>query len=403
MELGYQHTEYAWLLLLLLPIVTFWYWWQWRKKKIIGGLASSPRFLNTLLHHYKPGRAYLRLILFVLAFAALVFSLTNPRVLQQRADVPAEGVQVMLVVDVSQSMLATDVAPNRLERARSFCMRLAESYAGSRMGLLAFAGEARLLMPPTTDLSAIRLALQTLSVSSVPLQGTNMEAALQEAGRTLSTDLKSKKAIVLISDGEALEGNGVASANELAANGIVLHTIGIGTTIGAPIRDAETGIYLQDEEGMRVISRIGEAELQQLAVAGKGKYQHLGEIDPTVEKVRATLADHDKAGSADTKLENYYSYASWVLILVFLLLLIDLLPLPLVFLKKAGASVLYCLLLTSSVHIAHGQSLSSQYQSGLHAYRNGQWQDAYEIFSRSVEEDPTKHSSLFYRGLSLYQ
>ena len=185
-------------------------------------------------------------------------------------NVQRKGVDVMLVLDVSKSMLARDIKPSRLERAKQFLLRLVDQLPNDRIGLVLFAGRAYLQMPLTTDHGAAHMYIQEASPDAVPTQGTVIADALRMANAAFNSKERKYKSIVLVSDGEDHDPDAAKVAKQLAQDGVLINTVGIGSPEGSPIEDPVTGELKKDQEGHTVISKLNEAELQQLATATNG-------------------------------------------------------------------------------------------------------------------------------------
>lgn len=401
MGLSLEYPENLFLFLLLLPAATIWYWWEWRKKAIRTGMANNPRLLKTLLNNYHSGRSRFRVLFFCLAIAGLCLALLNPRKVDKAAAVPIQGIQVMLVLDVSNSMLAGDIAPSRLEKARMFAVKLAEKFGGSRVGLLAFAGEARLQMPPTTDLTAIRQAIQTLGPENVYLQGTNIEAALNEAYNSLASDALKQKGVVLVTDGEALEGNAAAVATKLGRTGMVVHVVSVGTEDGSLLVDPATGLPLLDENDRQVLSKPDPVLLREIARSTGGRFLQLESTDAAVQQVSLWLANLEQNPLPNGDLVNYYSFTPWILLAVLVFLTLEWwLP----FLSKRpiigmiiALSMLFC------TPAAFAQSTGNSVKSGMQAYKKGDYRLAIQIFGKVLHENPGQTEAIFFQSLAQYQ
>jgi Ca-activated chloride channel family protein len=405
MDISFEHIEFVWLLALLIPVFLLWFSWEWRKAAILKKLATNPRILNTLLKNFNPQKSKIRLFTFSTAIIGITLALMNPRVVDEKANVPSEGVQVMFLIDVSNSMLADDVVPNRLEKARSFAIKLAERFGGSRIGLIAFAGEARLQMPPTTDLGAIRQALQTLSPASVALQGTDVEAALIEANRSLSANALAKKCVILVSDGEALEGNALATARELKQSGLLMYAVGVGSLQGSKLLEPETRLPITDENDQEVISRLDEDQLGALASATGGEYLHLQETETALNTMVGYLNELEKMPLANGDLVNYYSFTPWILMFVFLLLTWEWWLSWIHAIRPARkripmAVTIFLMMFGSSAFAQNGQK---DFDAGLTAYKSGNYGAAVEAFEKALEKEPAKAEAKFYRAMAAYR
>jgi len=228
----------------------------------------------------------------------------------------------MLVLDVSKSMLARDSKPNRLEKAKQLLTRLVDKLENDRLGLVVFAGRAYMQMPLTTDHGAARMYIQDASPDIVPTQGTVIAEALKMANTSFNSKERKYKSIVLISDGEDHDPEALNVAKGLAGNGVMINTVGIGSVEGSPIVDPSTNELKKDEKGETVISKLNEAELQQLADVSNGRYIHLDNIDDVLITLTQQLESIEKRSLNDSEFIDYKSYFQWFLgIALFLLML----------------------------------------------------------------------------------
>jgi Ca-activated chloride channel family protein len=407
MPLQFEHIEYGWLLIPVLVLTwLLWYAWEKRKAAIRKSIANPSRLLSTLLVGYNPADAKKKLVFFSIATLGLVLAIMNPRVVSENANVPMQGIQVMIAMDVSNSMLATDIAPNRLERARNFGIKLANSLGGNKVGLLAFAGEARLQMPPTTDISAIVQGLQTLSPESVPLQGTNVEAALDEAKRTMAGNETSYKAMVLVTDGEELEGAAIEKAKAYADEGMVLYVVGAGTEEGSLLTEPESGQPMLDENNQPVTTRLNPALLQELAAVTGGTFLMLDDVNSAVETTANTLFNLSKIAVPNPSLVNYYSFSPWILLIVFLLLTMEVWKnaiLSFTLNRKLQKAFLVAVICLGGVSVLQAQNVKKFLNEGTEAYKNGDWKIALAAFDKVLMEEPGNVQAKFYRGLALFK
>jgi tetratricopeptide (TPR) repeat protein len=372
---------------------------------MLKSLATSPRLLAGLVSHFNPSKSRFRIITFLLAFAGVVLAIMNPRVATEKAEVPMEGSQVMLAIDVSNSMLANDVAPNRLERAKTFAVKLTDALGGNRIGVLAFAGEARLQMPPSADLGAVKQAIQTLGTKSIPIQGTNIEAALEVARQSLSADALAYSAVAIITDGEELEGAALQQARTLGRTGMAIFVAGLGTEEGALLSDPESGQPILDENDLQVLSKANPALLKDLAEAAGGSYVQVADIGKAVTEMAGDLSKIGKRTMANNNLVNFYSFAPWILILVLLLLLWDWVDafrfaLPS---KKQGMAAIITIGLICQFNPAFSQKANAKLKEAFSAYKAGQFENAALAYEQALELDPANTEARFYLGLVAYK
>jgi Ca-activated chloride channel family protein len=238
-------------------------------------------------------------------------------------DVQRKGVDVVIAMDVSKSMLAEDIKPNRLERARQLVYKLMDQLPNDRVGLVLFAGRAYLQMPLTTDHGAARMYIQQAGPEVVPTQGTVISEALRASNSAFNSKERKFKSIVLITDGEDHDPQAVPLAQQLAEDGVMINSVGIGSAEGAPIMDPATNTYKKDENGTTVVSRLNETELQQLAGATKGIYIKLNEVDEAVNAITKQLSTIETTTLDDNAFRDYRNYFQWFLALALALLMVE--------------------------------------------------------------------------------
>lgn len=269
----------------------------WARRNQLAAIAS-PRFLADLTRSHSPGRRALKDGLLVAAVALLGLALARPQWGLREIAAQTLGEDVVFVVDCSRSMLAADVSPNRLERAKRAALEFVRRDGSGRVGLVAFAGQAFLQCPLTFDRGAFEDALRGLDERSIPVPGTDLGRALDEAFRAMEKADR-RKVVVLITDGEDLEKSGVQTAEALAKQGIVTFAVGVGTATGGEIHtvNAQGQVdLLRDNRGQVIRSRLDEGTLNGIAQATGGRYFALGELGEGLAKVRLALTSSD-AGS----------------------------------------------------------------------------------------------------------
>jgi Ca-activated chloride channel family protein len=270
----FEHIEYLYALLLIPSfslLFILYRVWKARAVKKFG----DPELMKHLMPWNSPRKGIFRFFLSMLALASLIIGIANPQVGSKLEKVQRKGADLMIALDVSNSMLAQDIRPDRLTRAVQGITKLIDKLEGDRIGIVVFAGKAYVQLPITTDYAAAKLFLSTISTRMVPSQGTAIGEAIELSVNSFKQDERSK-AIVIITDGENHEGDAVAAAREAAEAGIKIFTIGMGSPDGTPIPvydefDRQTG-YKTDRNGQTVVSRLDETTLQQVASAGNGIY-----------------------------------------------------------------------------------------------------------------------------------
>ncbi|MFP4544035.1 MAG: vWA domain-containing protein [Bacteroidota bacterium] len=270
---------------------------------------------------YKP---YVKAAFYSLAMLLLIFAVANPQVGTKMEEVKREGVEVVIACDVSNSMLAEDIKPNRLEQSKQAIARLIERLKNDRIGLIAFAGEAFVQLPLTSDYSAAKLMTSTLSTDIIPTQGTAIGRALDLAKESFSEEKERQKVIILITDGENHEDDALALAKEADKKGIIIHTIGMGSEKGAPVPEyrGDTRVGFQkDERGETVVSKLNAGMLRQITNETGGEFLRASSVGtdftPLIENIQA-LEKTEFEARMFTEYEDRFQYllAAALLLLV---------------------------------------------------------------------------------------
>ena len=319
----FQHIEYL-IALAALPVIIFFYLSIVKWKKNTAKKIGDPSLIKELTAQYSPKKFFTKFILFSLAFtlcAVAVAGLVKPDGTQK---VNLKGTDIMIALDVSKSMLAEDIKPSRLERAKQVISRIIENSPQDRVGLVIFAGRAYLQMPMTVDHAAAKMYLSSASPDDVPSQGTVISQALKMCFAAFNPKEKTYKSIVLISDGEDHDDDALKVAKQLAEQGIMINTIGIGSAQGAPIMDSETGQYKTDLQGQTVISKLNQEELADIAKAGNGTYQLYSNTNEIADNIKKSLSGiSQKATVSDSSFAVLKQYYQYILAAAFVLLLIE--------------------------------------------------------------------------------
>lgn len=285
--LNFAQAQYL-LLLLLVPLFFLIYALSmyFRKRRI--RRLGDPALVRQLMPSRSGAKGWVRLTLFSLAFFFFIIGLSRPQIGAKLKEHETKGVEIMIVLDVSNSMLAEDYSPNRLDRAKLAISRLVDKLREDRIGLIVFAGSSFVQLPITTDYVSAKMFLNSISTESVPIQGTAMGEAITTAVRSFSAQSEKSRAIIIITDGENHEDDPVAAAKQAADIGIRVFTIGVGSPEGKPI--PVNGELLKDRNGDIVVTRLDENILRQVADAGNGAYVRAGNsefgLDPIVDGIK---------------------------------------------------------------------------------------------------------------------
>ncbi len=318
----FEHPEYLLaIVLLVVPVLLLLELLRWKKK--VRARIGDPDLVKQLVKSHSAFRSWFKFILLGLAFIFLAMGLANARRRGSTENFSRSGVDVMILLDVSKSMLATDIKPSRLEKAKQFLFKLVDKLEDDRMGLILFAGRAYMQMPLTTDHGAAKMYIQEAGPDLVPSQGTVISDALQMANSAFNSNEHKYKSIVLISDGEDHNPEALKTAKQLAANGVMINTIGIGSPEGSTITDPETHELKKDEKGEIVVSKLNEKELTDLSDASNGLYQRLDNVEDASITLTQRLGGIEKRALADSEFVNYKNYFQWFLAMALLFLLFE--------------------------------------------------------------------------------
>lgn len=322
--LKFEHPEALYLLLLLLPLAGIFAWFLYGRKRSIGRMGV-PEVVDRLMPMKPSYKHTVKFVLSFLATACLVVALANPQLGKGYEKVKRSGVDLMIALDISRSMLAEDVQPNRLEQARQFISRLTEELSGDRIGLIIFAGNAYLQMPLTSDYVAAKTFLKTINTELAPTQGTAIGDAIRMADQAFEQGDQQFKVVLIISDGENHEGEAIEAAEEVAEKNVVIYTLGVGTSKGGPIPEIRNGQqdFKRDQSGSIVLSRLNETMLQQVAATANGEYFQIRPGSGLVGEVMDRLQRVEKKDFEERVFTDYEDQFQWFLAMAILLITID--------------------------------------------------------------------------------
>ena len=268
----FAHPELLYLLIVIPLLLVFYVVMIRRKKKAIAEFGN-PELLGPLMPLLSFKRGTWKFVMLMLALLFVIVGVAGPQFGSKLPQVKKKGVELMIALDVSNSMMAQDIKPSRLEKAKMAISRMVEKLSNDKIGLIVFAGDAYVQLPITTDYSSAKLFLSNISTDIVPVQGTAIGSAIDLAARSFTPETETSKAIIVITDGENHQDDAVAAAKQAHEKGIVIHTIGMGLEQGAPIPEkGKPGQFMQDAQGNVVISKLDEQTLQDIAKAGEGLY-----------------------------------------------------------------------------------------------------------------------------------
>lgn len=310
MNIQFQYPQAFWLLAalpLFIALFVLYQWWRRRAVKRLGSVQLVRRLFPT----YAFGKTVLKLVFFLLAFALGCIAVANPRRAAKVQEDARAGIDVVLALDVSNSMLATDVAPNRLLLAKALLSKLIDQLPDDRIGLVVFAGNAYIQMPLTTDHNAAKLFIATAGPATIAAQGTAIGQALQRSNLAFG-ESERFKTVVLLSDGETHDEAALQQAQELASKGVMVNTVGIGLPEGGSLFDTVANAPRRDASGTVIITRLNEALLQQIATTTNGIYRNLNNTDKTATELVAQLSQVEKKALGDTSAFTYHTFYMWL-------------------------------------------------------------------------------------------
>ena len=319
----FQHPEYF-IGLIWIPLLIFLFYRLAGWKKKLTNRIGDPTLVAQLMKSFSVKNFRLKFVLICVAIFFLVAGLANLRAKGSAENISRQGVDVMIVLDVSKSMLAQDVKPNRLDKAKQLLYRLIDRLQNDRIGLILFAGRSYMQMPLTTDHSAAKLYISEAGPDAVPTQGTVFAEALNMANNSFNRNEQKYKAVVLISDGEDHDPEGLKIAKQMADDGVMVNTVGIGSVEGSEIIDPITREQKKDDKGNTVISKLNEQELIGISDATNGIYIHLENLEDATITLTQRLDSIEKRALSDSEFINYKNYFPWSIGLAGILLVIEL-------------------------------------------------------------------------------
>jgi Ca-activated chloride channel homolog len=308
-------------LLWLAPLLILFFIYASRAKKKALQQFGNPALLQKLAAGASRGRQMFKWALLLWAVIILSLTLARPQIGSKLEEAKREGVDVMIAVDVSVSMLAKDIPPSRLEKAKHEVDNLINKLEGDRVGIIAFSGTAFVQCPLTLDYGAAKMFLDVLDPSLIPIPGTNIGDAIELALKSFESKERQFKVLILITDGENHEGDVMKLAEEAERQGVIIHCVGIGSPEGVPIPQADgVGGFKKDREGQVIMSKLDEVSLEKIALQTNGKYYRASSGEDELTKIYQDIAKMEKKelGSLQyTQFEDRYQYLLiWVIVLL---------------------------------------------------------------------------------------
>lgn len=317
--LRFEDPIYLWMLLII-PILVLMRFIVWRKRKRNLRKFGDPSLLKEMMPDVSKYRPTIKFCLLLSAITILIFMIARPQVGSKISHEKREGIEVLIALDISNSMLAQDVIPSRLEKSKLLIEDLVDHFTNDKVGLVVFAGDAFVQLPITNDYVSAKMFLQNINPSLITTQGTDLARAISLSQSCFTQREHIGRAIIVITDGEDHEGGALEAAREAYKKGINVFILGVGTSKGAPIPDGNGG-YLKDNSGQTVLSALNEQMCQQVAKAGNGVYIHVDNTSDAQEKLNKELSKL-QSGISDTVVYSEYNEQFQIFGIILLLLLI---------------------------------------------------------------------------------
>jgi Ca-activated chloride channel family protein len=409
----FANPDYLWLLLLIAAIALMGMSMTFRQMKRRRSLVDDSFFKYLVPDYSKPRKVWK----FCLRLAALMFviiALARPQAGMKIATEKREGIQTIIALDISNSMLAEDVAPSRLEKSKLLIEHLVDRFDNDRIGLIVFAGESFVQLPVTQDYVSAKMFLHDVTPSLIESQGTDIGGALRLAVHSFSQNVHSGRAVIVITDGEDHEGRAEEMAKAAQKEGVNVFILGVGTTKGAPI-PLQDGGYMEDNDGHTVLTKLNEQMCKDIASAGKGVYIHVDNAttaEMQLDKALSRLQDGDFGTTSYTDYDEQYQ--TFVLLAV-LMLIIDALIMPLRSKRRwwtnlkmmnrknvqTVKAVLLIMVLSMSSAMVQAQTDRGLIRQGNRAYRSGSYAEAETAYRKAVDKNPDNPQAHYDLGCSL--
>jgi Ca-activated chloride channel family protein len=397
----FANPDYLYLLLVLPVLILFYIYAIVRKKKALKKYGN-PELLAELMPEVSHKRQHWKFWLLSGAISVVIFVIAGPQFGSKLETVKRQGVEIMVCLDVSNSMRAEDMSPNRLEKAKQMLSRLTDGFVNDKVGLIVFAGDAFTQLPITSDYISAKMFLSSINPNMVSSQGTAIGAAINLAIRSFTPNETSDKTIILITDGENHEDDAISAATNAAEKGIHVNIVGMGQSNGSPI-PIENNNFMKDKEGNVVITKLNEQMCQDIAAAGQGMYVR---ADNTNSALRALQNEISKMTKSEIDSKVYSEYDEQFQILAWIalfLLIVEFLTLDRksrIFRKIKLFSIIF--IFCSGVMFAQ-KAERKNVREGNKLYQNEQFTESEIAYRKSLEVNPRSIEGTFNLGNALYK
>lgn len=320
----FEQSEYLWYLCVVPVLAAIYFvYWQWRIKQI--NSLGSKDLLHRLIPGWAEKRQHFKIVLILLSFFFLIIAYANPQWGNKKEKIKAKSSDVFIALDISQSMMAEDISPNRLERAKRLTQNIVQSLKGNRIGLIFFAGNAYLQMPLSNDYGAAQLFVSSANTNQATTQGTAISEAIDLALRAYEPEKNNQRGLIIITDGESHDDEAIAKAVEAKEKGLNIFTIGVGTSEGAFVPYITQGRqqYKRDDDGYPVKSALNSELIEKLASSGGGESYFIGEGNSVINDLKNRIDLLQKEEVETRAFTDYKSYFQYFLLMGILFLLLE--------------------------------------------------------------------------------
>lgn len=317
----FADSQYLWLMLLLIPVALIFIADFFRQRKKIADIGDA-QLVKSMITGYSWRRDAVKRVLLLVILALLVVIIARPQMGTRVSNEKRNGIEVVVAIDVSNSMLATDVAPSRLEKTKMLVSNMIDHFSEDKLGIVVFAGDAFVQLPITNDFVSAKMFLQSISPALISTQGTDIARAITLSSASFTQAEGIGKAIIIVTDGEDHEGGATEAAQKASGRGYNIVVMGVGSTKGSPIKMAD-GDYLKDNTGNVVMTALNEQMCQEVATAGKGLYIHVDNTSSAQDQLDDFLSRLQRGETENVSYSEYAEQTPWIALIIVILLIIE--------------------------------------------------------------------------------
>lgn len=386
-------TALWWWLLIPIAIMILYYLHNKRNQKL--QLLGNVQKIRALIISENPQQIIFKRSIWWTAIALIILAMSNLQSGEEEESVTNKGANVIVALDLSNSMNARDIAPDRLERSKKFLSNLAGKLSGDKIAFIVFAGKAYIQMPFTTDYGAFEMQLKSINTDMMPTQGTALGEAIQTAESMQGSTEQEQKVMILLSDGEDHDTKALSMAKIAASKNMIIHTIGVGTTQGAPI--PETGraggmSYKKDQSGNQVISQLNEDMLKEIAQAGGGKYFNISNQNQALKEIQRSIKWASTGISGEERTyTKYKNYFQWFLFPAILLLMLELAGVHILSFKKSNKTMTLLVGILGLIFLTSCKSSNTETKA-FDLFQNHQFEEAQNLYQKILAKDSSAKS-----------